>query len=418
MTIAANSNDAPIVVVGAGVVGLSIAFRLAQQFPNVLLIDRNEPGMACSYGNAGHIATEQLFPLASPATLFKAPRLMLSRNRPLSIRPAYGLRILPWLMRFAWASRPSAFGRGTAALTSLQTRAVASLESLCADAGVPSELHRRGHMILVENPRLRDAAIAQRQMMADHGIATDWLKPAQVARRAPELTRNAGAIYARDTAHVGDPLRLSRGLLEAFANAGGRLRRDDVERIDPTTDGGVRLKLSAGPLDAQRVVIAAGAWSRPLAAQTGYDVPLDTERGYHVVAKNWRGSFDFAIASFDRMTIMTPLDGGLRITGFVEFGGLELPPTQARLKTLHRHLGELLPSTSMPDRSEWMGFRPSLPDHLPVIGQSPRNPNLYYAFGHQHLGLTLAGITADIIGSLAAGGQADIDLAPFRIDRF
>lgn len=413
------AQDTPsIVVIGAGVIGLSIAFRLAQRFPNVVLIDRDEPGMACSYGNAGHIATEQVFPLASPSTLIKAPGIMLDRNRSLSVRAGYATRILPWLSRFAWASRPSAFRRGTTALAGLQRLAMNSLAALCADAGISGQIHRRGHLILVESPRLEAAAKAQLQAMSHHDIRAEWFTARQVADIAPELTTGIGAIRVHDTGHVGDPLQVSRGLLKAFIDAGGKVRRDEVQRIERHDGGDVTLHLCAGELAAERVVIAAGAWSRSLAAQTGFNVPLDTERGYHVVADGWRGKFDIGIASLDRMTIMTPLSGGLRITGFVEFGGLDLPPSPDRLATLNRHLSELLPGSDMPQRSEWMGFRPSLPDHLPVIGRCPGDARLFYAFGHQHLGLTLAGVTADAIASLMTDSPTEIDLSPFRIDRF
>ncbi|MFK7829566.1 MAG: NAD(P)/FAD-dependent oxidoreductase [Congregibacter sp.] len=411
-------SQSPIVVIGAGVIGLSIAFRLARIFPDVVLVDRADPGMDCSYGNAGHIATEQIFPLASPGTLLKAPRLMFGRNHPLSIRRDYARQIVPWLTRFAWASRPSAFKRGTEALRSLQAEAMNSLTALCDDAGTTDQLHRRGHMILVENPRLEATAKTQLQTLADHGIVADWLSALQVADIAPELTNNIGAIHVRDTGHISDPLRLSLGLLDAFTRAGGHLIRDEVQRIEPHTDGDVRLHMSNGELTAQRIVIAAGAWSRALAAQTGFDVPLDTERGYHVVAEGWRGQFDIAIASLDRMTIMTPLAGGLRITGFVEFGGLTLPPSSRRLATLNQHLSDLLPNSQLQTRSEWMGFRPSLPDHLPVIGRSPDDARVLYAFGHQHLGLTLAGVTADAIAALLTDSPAPVDLSPFRVDRF
>lgn len=418
MTNSLSQSSAPIAVVGAGIVGLAIAFRLARLFPDVVLIDRGEPGMACSFGNAGHIATEQVFPLASPATLRKAPGMMLTANRPLSLRGGYAGRALPWLMRFAWASRPAAFERGTQALSSLQTVAMEAFARLCTDAGVPGLLHRRGHMILVENPKLEATAKAQMELMASHGIAPQWLSTSQVSDIAPELTQNIGAIFVPGSGHVGDPLGLSQTLLKAFLQAGGRYIKDEVQGIEIGSVENVQLQMSKQKLAARRIVIAAGAWSRPLAAQTGSDVPLDTERGYHVVAQDWRGRFDIAIASLDRMTIMTPLNGGLRITGFVEFGGLELPPSAARIATLNRHLSELLPKADMPNRSQWMGFRPSLPDHLPVIGRSPKDHRVLHAFGHQHLGLTLAGITADCIEALATDSPTPVDLTPFRIDRF
>lgn len=407
-----------IVVVGAGVIGLAIAFRLAREFGDVTLIDRGEPGMGCSFGNAGHIATEQIFPLASPATFFAAPRLLLRRDRPLSIRRQYALRASPWLLRFAWASRPSAFRRGTAALASLQSGAMASLQELYDEAGIGALLHRRGHLILVENEKSVAGANKQIRAFTDHGINAQWKSPEDVLALAPELKKNiAGGIYVADSGHVADPMQSCRGLFDAFNLSGGKFIRQEVHDIAPG-EGPVRLTLSGDSLHAQTVVIAAGAWSRKLAAVTGFDVPLDTERGYHVMADGWRGNFEMPIASLERMTIMTPLDAGLRITGFVEFGGLDLPAHPSRIATLKRHLDELLPDADMPPESSWLGFRPSLPDHLPVISRSPGNGNVFYAFGHQHLGLTLAGVTADVVLSMMRGKEHRIDTRPFRIDRF
>jgi D-amino-acid dehydrogenase len=409
---------APTVVIGAGVVGLATAFRLARVLPKVVLIDRGEPGMGCSFGNAGHIATEQIFPLASPETVLQAPRLLFSSNSPLSIRPSYAASITPWLLRFAWASRPSAYRRGIAALDSLQKRAIDALESLCEDARIVGQLHRRGHLILVEAPGNVTKAHRQIETLREHGISASWLSASEVAERAPRLKSASGAIHVHDTAHVGDPLALSRELLRAFTVAGGQLLQDEVRGVTMLRDEGIGLRLSSEEIIAGRIVVAAGIGSRHLAAQTGFDVPLDTERGYHVQAHSGDAGLDIAVASMDRMTIMTPLSTGLRMTGFVEFGGVDAPPHPARLATLHRHLNELLPDVNLTDRTEWLGFRPSLPDHLPVIGRHPGEPRILYAFGHQHLGLTLAGVTAKIITELATTGQATIDLSPFRVDRF
>ncbi|MEL7044747.1 MAG: FAD-dependent oxidoreductase, partial [Pseudomonadota bacterium] len=403
--VSANSDgarEASFAVIGAGVIGLSIAYRLARHFPNVLLIDRDDPGMAASYGNAGHIATEQVFPLPSPATLRSAPRLLLGSNGPLSLRGAYAGRILPWLLRFAWASRPAAFTRGTAALSNLQGRALDALRQLCRDAGVDNQLHEQGHLILVENPRLVDAAQRQLNTLWEHDISAEWITSPRVAELAPGLASNVGAIHVHGSAHVGDPLTVSQGLLKAFLNSGGNLLRDEVLGIElGNTGDAATLRLSDGDLQARRVILAAGAWSGSLAAQTGYALPLDTERGYHVQLPEWNSGLEIAVASMDRMTIMTPLSSGLRITGFVELGGLALPPEPRRLAKLNQHLNELLPAAPLTPRKEWMGFRPSLPDHLPVLGAHPRDPRMLYAFGHQHLGLTLAGVTADIMLALA-----------------
>lgn len=411
--------EAAIAVIGAGVIGLSIAFRLAREHRGVVLVDRREPGREASFGNAGHIATEQIFPLASPATIRNAPALLFGKNRPLSIRREHALKILPWLTRFAWASRPRSFKRGTEALRSLQSAALDSLENLFGLAGISPLLHGRGHMIVVESKDSLPAVDAQRGLFDRHGIESEWLNPDDVKARAPELKPDiTGALSLTGTGHVTNPYKVCKGLHDAFTGAGGRTLRADVRQIATDADGGFRLEMGLDTLTADKVIVAAGAWSSSLAAQLGSPVPLDTERGYSVTADGWRGRFDVSIASLERMTIMTPMDCGLRITGFVEFGGLDLPPRQRSLNRLKQHLRELVPEIDLRDAAEWMGFRPSLPDHLPVIGRAPAHPNAIFAFGHQHLGLTLAGVTADIVTALAADCDLPVDIRPFRPDRF
>lgn len=408
-----------IAVVGAGVIGLAIAFRLAREGRDVLLIDPREPGREASYGNAGHIATEQILPLASPDTIRRVPALLLKPDSPLSVRREYAWQILPWLLRFAWASRPASFQRGTEALAALQGKAMRSLSELCELAGIGSLLRERGHMLLVESPASLAAIEAQRRLFDEHGIESLWLTPDEVSARAPELKRDiAGALLLTGTGHVTDPHLVCTGLHAAFAAAGGKTLKAAVREVRCCPGGGFALTTDSATLATDQLVIAAGAWSAPLAAQLGSAVPLDTERGYSLTVPGWQGRCDVAIASFERMTIMTPMERGLRITGFVELGGLRLPPRPRRLAALKRHLRELLPGIDLAGAAEWMGFRPSLPDHLPVIGRSAANPNAILAFGHQHLGLTLAGITSSIVAALIGDREAPLDTAPFRADRF
>lgn len=413
------TDKATVAVIGAGVIGLAVAFRLALEKRKVLLIDRKEPGREASYGNAGHIATEQIFPLASLSTLLNVPGFLSRGDRPLSIRREYAMHILPWLLRFTWYASPHSFRRGRAALSALLSGAMAALEGLLDEASMSSLLHQRGHMILVEKEKSKAAMQAQPASLADYDIAAEWLEPNAVAERVPQLLKGiSGALLFRDTGHVSDPYLVCTGLHEAFLAAGGRFVRGDAKRLVADIDGGFEIDVNSRKLRAEKVVIAAGAWSKELTSQLGHDVPLETERGYHINADGWHAHFDIPIASHERMVIMTPLDGGLRMTGFVEFGGLQLPPDQRHVETLQRHLGELLPGARTPDLKGWMGFRPSLPDYLPVIGSSPDNPNALFAFGHQHLGLTLAGVTSDIVAALAGGRESAVDLHPFRVNRF
>jgi D-amino-acid dehydrogenase len=294
-----------------------------------------------------------------------------------------------------------------------------STQQLCNDAGIGHLLHRRGHLIIAEHAQSLAKLEAQQALFAQHDIVSRPVSPGDLKARAPELTdRISGGLLIEGTGHVTNPYRLCSGLHESFQAAGGRTTRDELTEIATRSDGGFRLAMRGGTLDASRVIIAAGAWSGEFARQLGSPVPLDTERGYNVTADGWHPSFDVSIASLDRMTIMTPMDIGLRITGFVEFGGLALPPNPQLMHKLQCHLRELFPKSRLPELSNWMGFRPSLPDHLPVIGISPLHRNAIFAFGHQHLGLTLAGVTADIVDDLISGIEPAVDLRPFRADRF
>lgn len=413
-----NGVGAQVAVVGAGVIGLAIACRLAHEGHRVTLVDRDEPGRASSFGNAGHLATEQVLPLASPATLKAAHRYLLRRNGPLSVRAGYWPKALPWLFRFAWASRPSAYRRGVAALAGLQQAAMPAFRRLVELAGIEHLLATDGNLLLAESRCARKAMLEEQALLADCGVHSRWLEPGEVAGLAGGLTRVEGALHFSDTGHVTDPYEVSCGLLTHFQARGGRVEHRNVRHVAAEASGGFLLKDGSDDLRCDRLVIAAGAWSRPLARDLGHRLPLDTERGYHLMADGWHGEFRLPIASFERKTIMTPLAGGLRITGFVEFGGLDLPPDDTRFGRLEHHLRALLPDADFPAFGRWMGFRPSLPDHLPVIAASRRHRGAILAFGHQHLGLTLAGITAEIVADLAGGREPAVDIGPFRADRF
>lgn len=408
---------AEIAVIGAGVVGLACAFRLAKEGHDVLLLDQGEPGRGCSYGNAGHIATEQIFPLASPATLKAAPGYLLRRNSPLSIKPSYLPKIAPWLARFAWHSRPSAYKRGTEALAALQRQAIPALKALLTDAGAADLLHLKGHLMLVERPEDQESMHRECRQLAEHGVETRWVEGDELKQRAPGLGVDCQtAVYYPHSGHVSDPYAVSQRLFQAFTEAGGRFLQTRVFNIEPQRSG-FRLVSENGAITSDKLLISAGAWSAPLARCLGHNVPLECERGYHLTANGSHAGFDIPVASMQHKVIMTPMQMGLRITGTVEFGGLKAPPTQARFELLKRTLATLVPGVSQQDASYWMGHRPSLPDHLPVISRCPKHHNTYFAFGHQHLGLTLSAITADLIYQLQRKPVMSAP-QPFRLNRF
>jgi D-hydroxyproline dehydrogenase len=245
---------------------------------------------------------------------------------------------------------------------------------------------------------------------------------------APGLNADVrGGLCYPDTGHVADPHAVCAGLVAALQKAGGQLLQAQAMGIAQQPSGPVEVQLPDGrSISCRQVLLCAGAWSRPLAASLGYRVPLDTERGYHITVP-WPKSDGAAavrmrmarpIASIERNVIMTPMSMGLRMTGTVEFGGLHLAPDPHRYRLLHRSMRALLPGIDTAQASPWMGFRPSLPDHLPVLGAAPRHRGVFFAFGHQHLGLTLCGVTARVMTRLLQGEPTEIDLAPYRIDRW
>ncbi|ANO51752.1 NAD(P)/FAD-dependent oxidoreductase [Woeseia oceani] len=414
---ATDNTAAEVAVVGAGIVGLAAAFRIASQGKSVLLIDKQEPGHGCSYGNAGVIATDSIEPLASWQTLRKLPRYLLERDGPVSVHPRYLLRALPWLARFALAARQ--FDSGVAALRSLQARSLDAFTSLLQDAGSSALLKRRGHVLISEDIASKPAMMGQRHWLATHGIDCHWLGVEQLQALAPGLTQAVhGGLFFPHTAHVVNPLEVSRSLLKAFTQIGGRLSRTNVRHVEPSADGSFVLYTDGQTVKAKQLLIAAGAGSRHLARTLGHRVPLDVERGYHLTVTGQLPDLQVPVASYERHTYMTPMSCGLRITGFVEFGGTELPPVNKRHVTLQRHLSALLPTAEWSIESSWMGGRPSLPDHLPMIGRCDKHPNAILAFGHQHLGLTLSGITAEIVSALVSDTECPLEIQPFRCGRF
>jgi D-amino-acid dehydrogenase len=408
-----------VLVVGGGVIGLACAFRLAREGRRVTLVDRDPPGRGTSFGNAGHVATESVFPLASPEVVRGALGYLLDRDSPLRIRPTYALHVLPWLARFAWAARRASFERGVAAISALQRTAARNLSELLALAGEPRLIHLEGHLVLVERAGSLAAANAEAAQLRSRGIHADWIAAADVLAMAPDIAAPIeGAWKYRDTGHVDDPYAVSRALEQGLRASGGEVVQAEIVAIESGSNRFAARSRDGRAFTAADLVLACGAWSKPLAAQLGHRVPLDTERGYHItLPAATSAAFRIPVASFERKVIMTPMTIGVRMTGTVEFGGLELPPDPHRFTLLERHMRALAPSLPAQGMTKWMGYRPSLPDHLPVLGRAPGGRAIF-AFGHQHLGLTLAGVTARLVADLVAGRDTDVDLAPFSPARF
>jgi glycine/D-amino acid oxidase-like deaminating enzyme len=406
-----------VAVVGAGIIGLAVAFRLAAAGRTIVVVDPNDPGSGASYGNAGAIAPYGCAPIGNPNVLRNLPDLLLGSDSPFAMRTAALPSLLPWLLRFLWQSTSSRARRNGRALQSLLKEAAQAWNDLAAQAGV-SELIRYEGCLYV----YRDKAPAKNgdwaaRLRDELGVRQEWLTSNDVARLEPALPRAAGGLFFPDAAHFVDPPMLTRRLAAAAQSHGASFQRARVERIDPNVSGPFRLGCGNVIIEAPKVVLAAGAWSRGLARQVGDEVPLDTERGYHLEFAMDVCPITRPVSPIDLGFYVTPMAGRLRVAGTVELGGLSAPLNRRRTALLERGVRKLFPDLGAP-QSQWLGFRPSLPDSLPVIGPSRRHPGLIHAFGHGHLGMTLAAVTSLIVAGLVEGGNGVWDLTAFRVDRF
>ena len=404
-------------IIGAGVVGLAIALRLAREGQDVLLIDPNEPGSGASYGNAGTIADYAVMPVGSPAVLRNLPALLFNRNSPLSVRHAALPGLAPWLLRFARQSLPGATRRNAAAIAALVANAASGWDDLAGEIGGGAILQKRGCLYVYETARAFRVAGADMAYRRGHGIRAELIGPGALAGMEPGLPAVAGgAAFFPDAVFLSDPGRMMALLAGAVTAAKVGLLRHRAERLERLIDG-VAVHGPGFRVHARRVVIAAGAHSRALAAQAGDAVPLDTERGYHVEWDMERPRLSRPACPTARGFYLCPMSGRLRVAGTVELGGLRAPPSPHRIQRLVEGARAMFPDLGAPAR-DWMGFRPSMPDSLPVIGPSRGGADVIHAFGHGHIGLTLAPITARLVSDLIAGRKTGIDLAPYRPGRF
>jgi D-hydroxyproline dehydrogenase len=405
-----------IAVIGAGVIGLAIALELVDQGREVVLVDPGQPGMGASYGNAGTIAGYATSPVGTPAVLRSLPSLLFSKSSPLAIRHRALPSLAPWLMRFLWQSLPARAERNARAIAALLTGAAERWDDLALRVQGAGILQRRGCLYLYETPQAFTAAWTDLDQRRKLGVEVNLIGPDRLAELEPNLPRGlGGAAFFTGATFLDDPGRMM-GLIAAAVLDRARHIPARAERLERRPDGVV----VEGPglhLHARRVVIAAGAHSRALALQAGDHIPLDTERGYHV-------EWDMETPLLSRPSCPTargfyfcPMAGRLRVAGTVELGGLSLPPSPHRVQKLIEGARAFFPDLGTPDR-EWMGFRPSLPDSLPVIGPSSGGDEVILAFGHGHLGVTMAPVTAGIVASLIAGRPPGIDLRPYRPGRF
>jgi D-amino-acid dehydrogenase len=410
-------------VIGAGIIGVAVASALQREGHAVFVIDPEEPGRGASFGNAGLFGTSSVAPMAMPGILRQVPGWLRDPLGPLAVRWRYLPFVLPWLIRYVAAARAERVEREARALRDLLGRAVDTLAPLVEAAGAGAILHRRGSLFLYPSPAhfARDRRVWE--LRQRNGVVWEELDAAGLRRLEPSLSANcAFGIFVRANGHTSDPHGLVTALARHLAARGAVFHRTAATGFALERERLLAIRTRGGDIAADAAVIAAGAFSRPLAAALGDSVPLESERGYHLMIRDPEVQLRLPVADQAGKYMATPMASGLRLAGTVELAGLKAPPNWQRARILLRQARGLFPALRESYAEErlslWMGHRPALPDSLPVIGRSRRCADIFYAFGHGHIGMAASGMTSMLIADLVAGRQPSIDITPFRASRF
>lgn len=408
-----------IIVVGAGVVGISIALKLQAQGAHVRVFDRKHTVAAASLGNAGAFAFTDVIPLATPGIMRKAPKWLLDPMGPLSVPPSYALKIAPWMLRFWRASWQDRYHASVEAQTRLMELSRAALERQIAEVEGETLIQREGQLQLYEGEQEFSASLESWNLRLRHGVEFNLLASAQaIAEIQPGLhQRFTHAVFTPDWLNTTDPKAWFEHLAQQFCDRGGVIEQANVMSISGHPDKAV-VVTPEGKQEAHKVVVAAGAWSHHLTRTLGDKIPLETERGYNTTLP--KGAFDLRthLTFGGHGFVVSKIAGGVRVGGAVELGGLALPPNYKRAEILLQKAAQFLPDLDTKGGTQWMGFRPSMPDSLPVIGPARNSAHVIYAFGHGHLGLTQSAGTAELVANLVSNKPPAIPIGAYSPNRF
>jgi D-amino-acid dehydrogenase len=413
------TSSCEIAIIGGGVIGATCAVYLREAGLDVVLIERTDIASGASRGNAGGLAFAEILPLASPRIIRKALHWMRDPMGPLSLPPAYLPRIAPWLLRLWRASWPGHYQANVQSQVSLMSLAQTEMLAMMGRTGLDRHLHTQGMLEVYEGADRFSIAQEVVRERAKHGIVSQPLQGSELAAFQPGLSpRFTHGIHIPNWRNIDDPLQLTQDIADHALAHGARLVRGAARQLSPTPQGG-RITLEDGNvIEARQVVIAAGAWSHHLTRQLGDAIPLETERGYNTTLPPDALDLHRQITFADHGFVISPLTCGIRIGGAVELAGLKRAPDYRRAQAMLDKAKAFLPGLRTEGGQQWMGFRPSLPDSLPVIGPASRHPAFLYAFGHGHLGLTQSAATGRLVCDLATGRVPAIDLHPYRPTRF
>ena len=403
-------------IIGAGIQGVCNALFLQKKGYEVTIFDKYEPGSSASYGNAGHFSPYASVPLNRPDVLSDVPSMLLSTRGPLALKWNYVYKMLPWFYSFVKNCRENKMMHTAKYMHQILDLSLPAFDELFEEINLDGLIEHKGIMYVWTNKsqKSRDLEINLRNNL---GVKQRLLSPKEIHDLEPNLKPfyDGGVIYdyAR---HARNPKKILIKLFENFTLKGGKFLKLNIEKLDFDEEKPV-IRSETQRFIFDKLVIACGAFSKKFTDKLHENIPLETERGYHVHFKGYENLISRPIVYADKGFGMTPMEQGLRVVGTVEFGGLENPLSKSRISNLVLNAREML--DGLPEHNdEWLGFRPTLPDFLPIIGPSKNFKNVFYSFGHHHLGWTLGAISGKIISSMISDENTNLDLEPYSSLRF
>ena len=405
-------------VIGAGIQGICIALNLIKKGFKVTLIDRDDPGKkSASYGNAGHFSPYASVPINRPDILTDVPAMLLSSTGPLALKWNYVPRMIPWFLKFIKNCSKKKMMHTAKNMHQILDLALPAYDELFNDIDVSGLVENKGIMYFWTNKDLKSREM-EIKIREELGAEQKLLTPHEIHDLEPHIRKiYHGGVYYPSARHARNPKKILLKLFESFLSRGGSFKKLNVNKVNFLSDHKVSIETNSDSYNFDKMVIACGAFSKKLTDQAGEKIPLDTERGYHVHFKGHDHLLSRPVIFLNRGFGITPMEQGLRVVGTVEFGGLNNPPSKKRITNLVNNAKYLFPELGKHE-DEWLGFRPTLPDFLPVMGPSKKYKNLFYSFGHHHLGWTLGAISGKILAGMIAEEKTNLNLSPYNSLRF
>ena len=403
-------------IIGAGIQGVCNALFLQKKGFDVVIFDKDEPGCGASYGNAGHFSPYASVPLNRPDVLTDVPAMLLSSNGPLALKWNYVPKMIPWFLKFIRNCTKERMMHTATYMHQILDLALPAYEELFTEVDLEGLVVDNGIMYIWNNQNISSRNL-EIKIRDELGVKQKLLNSKEIHDLEPNIKPiYDGGVFYEYAKHTTNPKKVLLKLFDLFIQKGGKFLKHDIKNLNFDDDKPV-IRTETQRFIFDKVVIACGAFSKKFTKDLYENIPLDTERGYHIHYKGYQHLISRPVVFSNRGFGMTPMEQGLRVVGTVEFGGLENPPSKGRIKNLINNAKFML--NDLPEHEdEWLGFRPSLPDFLPVIGPSKNYKNVFYSFGHHHLGWTLGAISGKIISKMISEEKTNLNLEPYSSLRF